>query len=41
MSPPSDLDERVANLERIVASVIDKAKRHPVGRKVLAYLGLL
>lgn len=40
MSQP-DLEERVASLERIISSVLERAAKHPVGRKVLAYLGLL
>lgn len=40
MSQP-DLDERVANLERILHNAIERARLHPLGRKVLAYLGLL
>lgn len=34
------LDERVARLERLLDTAIAKAQEHPVGRKILAMLGL-
>lgn len=36
--PP--VEERVAELERLLGHVIERASAHPYGRKVLAYLGL-
>jgi hypothetical protein len=38
MSPQADLEDRVANLERILEHVIDKASKHPLGRKILEML---
>lgn len=36
--PP--VEERVAELERLLGHVIERARAHPLGRKVLRYLGL-
>ncbi len=33
-------EERLADVERLIAHIFAKARAHPVGRKVLAYLGL-
>lgn len=37
---PDDLAARVAALEALLGAVIAAARKHPVGRKVLASLGL-
>lgn len=34
------VEDRVADLELLLAQVLARARAHPVGRKVLAYLGL-
>lgn len=39
-TPPPSLDQRVADLERLLAAVIARAQTHPAGRRILAYLGL-
>ena len=40
-APPSrPVEERLAELERMIGHVLARAAQHPVGRKVLAYLGL-
>lgn len=33
-------EERLADLERLIGHVIERASHHAVGRKVLAFLGL-
>ena len=33
-------EERLAELERLLAHVLTRARAHPVGRKVLRYLGI-
>jgi len=33
-------DERIDALEELIGKVIARAEQHPVGRKVLAFLGL-
>ena len=40
MSPQADLEDRVERLERILSQVLDRARKHPVGRQILAMLGL-
>lgn len=40
MSPQADLDQRVERLEQILDRIIELASGHPVGRKILARLGL-
>lgn len=44
MSPPvSDArttEERLAALEQLIGGIILRAREHPVGRKILAILGL-
>ena len=35
-----EVDQRLARLERILDRAIDKARLSPVGRKILAMLGL-
>lgn len=37
--PPS-LDERVAELERLLGLVLARAREHPAGRRILAFLGI-
>ena len=42
-APPQSsrpVEERLAELERLLGHVIERAQAHPYGRKVLAYLGL-
>jgi len=41
-APPSPrpVEERVAELERLLGHVLARAREHPVGRKVLRYLGI-
>lgn len=34
------VEERLADLERLLGQVLARAREHPVGRKVLRYLGL-
>jgi hypothetical protein len=34
------VEQRLADLEQLLAQVIVRARAHPVGRKVLAYLGI-
>lgn len=38
-TPPS-LEQRVAELEKLLGHVLASAREHPVGRKILAMLGL-
>lgn len=38
-APPS-LEDRVAALEQLLGHLIATAREHPVGRKILARLGL-
>lgn len=39
--PPSrPVEDRLEDLERLIGHVLDRAREHPVGRKVLAALGL-
>jgi hypothetical protein len=33
-------DERLDTIEQLIATVVAKAREHPVGRKILAYLGI-
>jgi hypothetical protein len=41
MSPqPDTLESRLKRIEDMLAVILAKAEQHPVGRKVLAYLGL-
>jgi hypothetical protein len=41
-APPSrPVEQRLDELERLLGQVLAKAREHPVGRKVLRYLGLL
>lgn len=42
-APPQSsrpVEERLAELERLLGHVLARARQHPVGRRVLAYLGL-
>lgn len=34
------VEERLAELERLLGHVLARARKHPVGRRVLVYLGL-
>lgn len=34
------VEERLAELERLLGHVLARAREHPVGRKVLRYLGI-
>ena len=39
--PPSrSAEERLEDLERLIGHVLERAREHPVGRKILAVLGL-
>lgn len=42
MTPQADrsVEERVAELERLLGHILARAREHPVGRKALAWLGL-
>lgn len=40
MPSQAELDQRVAKLEKMVETAIEKARETPVGRKILAMLGL-
>jgi hypothetical protein len=40
MSQQADVEDRLAALENLIGLVLAKARAHPVGRKVLAALGL-
>jgi hypothetical protein len=45
MTPPAPpqqrpVEERLADLERLLGQVLARAREHPAGRKILAYLGL-
>lgn len=43
MSPPQapeTAEERLEQIERLIGHVIAKAREHPVGRKILVFLGL-
>jgi hypothetical protein len=41
MSPQADtVEDRLERIESLIRVVLAKADAHPVGRKVLAYLGL-
>lgn len=39
-SSPRPVEDRLADLERLLGHVLARARQHPVGRRVLAYLGL-
>lgn len=39
-SRPADLEARLVELERLLGHVLARAREHPVGRKVLKYLGI-
>ena len=38
--PPRPVEDRIADLERLLGQVLARAREHPVGRKVLKYLGI-
>jgi hypothetical protein len=38
--PSRPVEERLAELERLLGHVLARAREHPVGRKVLKYLGI-
>ena len=40
MSPQPDVDERLDKLEQLVYGILARAGQHPVGRRILAFLGL-
>jgi hypothetical protein len=41
MSPQdSDLEDRVKRIEDLIGHVLARAEQHPVGRRILALLGL-
>ena len=42
MSPASErtVEERLAELEKLLGWIMARARKHPIGRKILAYLEL-
>lgn len=38
--PSQELEDRVANLEALLERAVSKARETPVGRKILAMLGI-
>lgn len=40
MPSQGELDQRVARLEKMLDTAIERAREHPIGRKILVILGL-
>jgi len=38
--PPREVEDRLAELEQFIGLVLARARTHPLGRKILAYLGV-